>query len=787
MFCSNCGQKVPDDAKFCFACGAKLFSVPNTIKEQETISQPVSQNLTESKDAPIEFQIRGHILRFDPSYREYTSKRSAFFAEVLMYLNNAIATTQQKLNAATNCDEAIMEITNFGDNAINQCIEQGYKFLLSNNVYDVSKDQLIVECRNAIADGDYAKAYGEFEEGCLAIVATEEQMQKYRQLKKENRGYWQGGGFGVKGAIKGAITAGAMNAVGDVFHGIGDFIATGFDESKINKKKQELLKKKNWLGQSYKGVVSDINTIFECVYRVYTRDKHINMPPVNSAKKLVYFKNAMAVKEDKEEFLKLMLMTLQEYPYARVDYLTLLKFFKGLDSEVLQMMEFFLPAPFLNWFATIIHIGVVKHLLSLPEDTYEEIDQKIALLKQIEKSVTGQASESTVCAVYVKKFYQKDIEEMCQALTKKRLTADDGEQFDSVEELNQYILDRPKFEEYKGESLKVKEYADKISLLKQYSVSVQSPRVKQFFESEEKNINLWRSSEDTIKAAVQRIIDDQDQMGALSVLTDLAEKGVPEAQFWCGRCEEDKSDAAEWYQKAAEQGYIEAQRWLGNMYYSGELGEHDYSSALKYYTMAAEQGDASSQEMLGRMYRDGTGVVQNYIQAMEWYQKAAAQGEVIAQRAIGHLYREGEGVSKDYQEAVAWFKKAAAQGDKDSQMMLGIVWSDGGFGIEQDYNEAFTWYQKAAEQGDIHSQMNIGYMYEKGLGVEQDYEMAAKWYTQAAEKGNATAQNNLALLYEHGKGVPKNHKKAIELLYCAIENGSSSAEGNLKAIKKFWE
>ena len=786
MFCSNCGQKVPDDAKFCFACGAKLFSVPNTIKEQETISQPVSQNLTESKDAPIEFQIRGHILRFDPSYREYTSKRSAFFAEVLMYLNNAIATTQQKLNAATNCDEAIMEITNFGDNAINQCIEQGYKFLLSNNVYDVSKDQLIVECRNAIADGDYAKAYGEFEEGCLAIVATEEQMQKYRQLKKENRGYWQGGGFGVKGAIKGAITAGAMNAVGDVFHGIGDFIATGFDESKINKKKQELLKKKNWLGQSYEGVVSDINTIFECVYRVYTRDKHINMPPVNSAKKLVYFKNAMAVKEDEEEFLKLMLMTLQEYPYARVDYLTLLKFFKGLDSEVLQMMEFFLPAPFLNWFATIIHIGVVKHLLSLPEDTYEEIDQKIALLKQIEKSVTGQASESTVCAVYVKKFYQKDIEEVCQALTKKRLTADDGEQFDSVEELNQYILDRPKFEEYKCEVSKLKTYEEKIDFLKKYQNEVQSMCISARLKADEEKFNLYLKSESTIQEALKLIEDKQREQG-LAILKDLADNGIPRAQFQMGRFAQTFSEQFIWMEKAANQGYAPAQNVIGRMYYDGNGVTRNVKLAAEYFEKAANQGQEQSQRYFAQINYKGELGKRDYSIALKYYIMAAEQGDVSSQEMLGRMYRDGNGTTQDFAKAMEWYSKAAEQGNSNAQNSLGIFYTRG-LGTPQNYEEALVWYTKAAEQGNTNSQMAIGFMYEKGLGVEQDYATAVEWYTKAANKGNTTAQNNLAILYEQGKGVAKNHKKAMELLRTAIDVGDSDeARENYKAIKKFWE
>lgn len=54
--------------------------------------------------------------------------------------------------------------------------------------------------------------------------------KEYRKLRKECRGRWEGGGFGVGGAIKGAVTAGAMNAVGgamhSVFNGVGNLTSS---------------------------------------------------------------------------------------------------------------------------------------------------------------------------------------------------------------------------------------------------------------------------------------------------------------------------------------------------------------------------------------------------------------------------------------------------------------------------------------------------------------------------------------------------------------------------------
>lgn len=49
---------------------------------------------------------------------------------------------------------------------------------------------------------------------------------EYRKLRKASRGRWQGGGFGVGGAIKGAAEAGMMNmgtgAIHSVVNGLGN-------------------------------------------------------------------------------------------------------------------------------------------------------------------------------------------------------------------------------------------------------------------------------------------------------------------------------------------------------------------------------------------------------------------------------------------------------------------------------------------------------------------------------------------------------------------------------------
>ena len=62
----------------------------------------------------------------------------------------------------------------------------------------------------------------------------------------------------------------------------------------------------------------------------------------------------------------------------------------------------------------------------------------------------------------------------------------------------------------------------------------------------------------------------------------------------------------------AGQGEAEAQLFLGRMYDKGEDVKQDYTEAAKWYQKAAEQGKAAAQNNLGYMYHNGEGVKQDY-------------------------------------------------------------------------------------------------------------------------------------------------------------------------------
>jgi TPR repeat protein len=63
----------------------------------------------------------------------------------------------------------------------------------------------------------------------------------------------------------------------------------------------------------------------------------------------------------------------------------------------------------------------------------------------------------------------------------------------------------------------------------------------------------------------------------------------------------DLATAAEWYRKAAEQGFVDAQTNLGILYMSGQGVGRDHASARRWLQQAEAQGDTEATELLQQL------------------------------------------------------------------------------------------------------------------------------------------------------------------------------------------
>jgi TPR repeat protein len=149
---------------------------------------------------------------------------------------------------------------------------------------------------------------------------------------------------------------------------------------------------------------------------------------------------------------------------------------------------------------------------------------------------------------------------------------------------------------------------------------------------------------------------------------------------------------------AANQGHVDSQLDLAEMYYQGDGLKKDHAEALRWYRQAAQKRDALAQYWVGRLYSRGEGVEKDPRAAANWFRQSADQNLPMAQYELGVMLYNGTGVDKSQAQAASWFLKAALQGDADAQYALGLQYAHG-IGVVKDERRALEWMQKAAAQG----------------------------------------------------------------------------------------
>ena len=168
--------------------------------------------------------------------------------------------------------------------------------------------------------------------------------------------------------------------------------------------------------------------------------------------------------------------------------------------------------------------------------------------------------------------------------------------------------------------------------------------------------------------------------------------------------------AIEYFQTAADYGYIEANFYLAECYYNGTGVEQDYDAAMPLYTLVANKGMSDAQMVLAYSYYNGIGVMEDKSVAVKWYKKAANQDVAIAQNILGYCYHDGVGVKQNKSTAMKWYAKSAELGNADAQNTMGLFYYNSP-DVENNYALAVDLFVKSVAQGNKEAQYNLGNCY----------------------------------------------------------------------------
>ena len=183
--------------------------------------------------------------------------------------------------------------------------------------------------------------------------------------------------------------------------------------------------------------------------------------------------------------------------------------------------------------------------------------------------------------------------------------------------------------------------------------------------------------------------------------------------------------------------------------------------AIEWYEKAAQQNHLDAQKELGWIYQNILeGTPEDFVKSLFWYRKAAEQGDAEAQVCLGYYY-DGvfKGITQDYDQAIYWLKQAAIQNNPYGTLAMNELCYIYGWHFH-DHKQSFDWCQRAAERGNIECCHWLGRMYECGFFTSKDSTKALYWYKKAAEKRDTVAMDDLIRCYENGIGDTRNPEQA---------------------------
>ena len=199
MFCYNCGKQVDNTFKHCPYCGIPLTAAKDSIPQKNT-GRP-----------DVEVSLLGKKVFFSQSFIDYNDLRKRFYDKAAELEDNYICYYSDREHTFDalfdeEIPKAVYETVDAVKFGVSVLMEYGIDFIDEETLSDmVTSDGNVKNALNYI----YSKAD--------EISDTAESLSEYRNAQRTSRGHWEGGGFGVKGAVKGALTAGAFNLGTNMF------------------------------------------------------------------------------------------------------------------------------------------------------------------------------------------------------------------------------------------------------------------------------------------------------------------------------------------------------------------------------------------------------------------------------------------------------------------------------------------------------------------------------------------------------------------------------------------
>lgn len=244
----------------------------------------------------------------------FSDANERFFSIIKMMSDakrNAVDRFNQWYNRCGNIQTVLENYTNVSNSIIDElAVKPLFAELVSCDIYDVSETTYRNKCVDLSAT---VHAFRDINNRLQGIERREDSEAAYREARKAARGRWVGGGFGLGGAIKGAATAGALNAITGLGHSVVNAVGNAGSAASASADKNNLYREPHTPSLLLSGVLDDLESVF--FSHMDLLNKHFPNYVVSSFdldKANALFENAKKIPEKQQELL---VQSFEKYPW----------------------------------------------------------------------------------------------------------------------------------------------------------------------------------------------------------------------------------------------------------------------------------------------------------------------------------------------------------------------------------------------------------------------------------------------------------------------------------------
>ena len=302
--CPDCGKMISSRASVCPECGCPANFFVNLNQADET----------KIKDEGVEFIFNGCKVKY-PCDTEKFAGLYGDYIKIGFEKYEELCAIYKRLGSADRVKDNFYNLAQKEvDGQITRILEELYS-------YGITMTMNQFKTRYSDYPMDYQCFMEPFEEKYDAIIGAQQRMADARAASYARRGRWVGGGFGMKGAIKGAMQAGILNAGTSMISGLGNAVIATANEGTIERKKEALFENNEVMVATCEGIMTCMNGLF----LAYTNElegigKLGNRIPIEYETAEAKFQSAMQFEKDKTMLFKKVVECIALYPSSRTFY-----------------------------------------------------------------------------------------------------------------------------------------------------------------------------------------------------------------------------------------------------------------------------------------------------------------------------------------------------------------------------------------------------------------------------------------------------------------------------------